>query len=109
MRRVVIIAIVMGLLAACSPVLNRELMKQGAREFSLAHLRETPEVFEGKLFILGGLIYETKVLEQGSQIEAIFVPVDSYGYLKTETHREGRFLATIPHRLALMTLVGPPL
>ena len=82
------------LLAACSPVLNRELMHQGAREFSLAHLQETPEVFEGKLFILGGLISETKLLEQGSQIEAIFVPVDSYGNLQIETQREGRFLAT---------------
>jgi outer membrane lipoprotein len=85
-----------GFLAACSPVLNRELMNRGAREFSLAHLRETPEVFQGKIFILGGLIFETKLLEQGSQIEAIFVPVNSYGYLKEDTHREGRFLAVYP-------------
>ncbi len=95
MKGVIFVAALM-FLAACSPVLNRELMHQGAREFSFDHLRETPEVFEGKLFILGGVIYETKLLEQGSQIEAIYVPVDSYGYLKTETHREGRFLALYP-------------
>jgi len=96
MKRAIYGVAVAFFLVACSPVLNRELMHQGAREFSLTHLQETPEVFEGKLFILGGLIYETKLLEQGSQIEAIFVPVDSYGYLKAETHREGRFLATYP-------------
>jgi outer membrane lipoprotein len=96
MKRVVIIVMAALFLAACSPVLNRELMNEGAREFSLAHLRETPEVFEGKLFILGGLISETKLMEQGSQIEAIFVPVNSYGYLKSEYHLEGRFLAVYP-------------
>jgi outer membrane lipoprotein len=96
MKRVVIIAMVALFFAACSPVLNRELMEEGAREFSLAHLRETPEVFEGKLFILGGLISETKLMEPGSQIEAIFVPVNSYGHLKSEYHLEGRFLAVYP-------------
>lgn len=84
------------LLSACSPVLNRELMKEGAREFSLAHLRETPEVFTGKLFILGGLISETRLTEKGAQIDAIFVPVDSLGYLRSVTRHEGRFLAVYP-------------
>jgi len=96
MKRDALIALALLFFAACSPVLNRELMRQGAREFSLAHLRETPEVFQGKLFILGGLIYETKLLEQGSQVEAIFVPVNSYGSLKYDSHLEGRFLATYP-------------
>ena len=35
-------------------------------------------------------------MEQGSVIEATFVPVDSHGYLKTAMHGEGRFLATYP-------------
>ncbi len=86
----------MALLTACSPVLNRELMREGTRDFSLSYLRETPEVFKGKIFILGGLIFETKLTEKGSQVEALFVPVNSYGYLKSGAYREGRFLAVYP-------------
>ena len=93
MKKVLIILSVSLILMSCSPVLNRELMQQGAREFSLAHLLETPEVFQGKLFILGGLIVETRFTEKGSQIEALHVPVDSYGYLESSAHSQGRFLA----------------
>ena len=83
-------------LASCSPVLDRELMKEGVREFTLNYLRETPEVFQGKLFILGGLIVDTRLTEQGSQIEALSVPVDSLGYLQGTERSQGRFLALYP-------------
>ena len=100
MKRILLIGAALVVLSACSPVLNRELMREGTRDFSLSYLRETPEVFKGKIFILGGLISETKLTEKGAQVEALFVPVNSYGYLKfdtyRETYREGRFLAVYP-------------
>jgi outer membrane lipoprotein len=96
MKRILIIGAALLLVSACSPVLNRELMNQGTREFSLAHLRETPEASKGRLFILGGLISETKLTEKGAQVEALFVPVNSSGYLKSGVYREGRFLAIYP-------------
>lgn len=83
-------------LAGCSPVLNREYMDAGARNFTPSHLAETPEVFKDKLFVLGGVIVETKLAEQGSQIEALFVPVDRYGYLKSASRYQGRFIAFYP-------------
>lgn len=89
-------------LMGCSPVLNKELMREGAREFALNHVRETPEAFKGKLFILGGLIVETKLLEKGSQIEALYAPVDRYGYLKYDAHPEGRFIAFYPKPKGLL-------
>jgi outer membrane lipoprotein len=96
MKRAVIVMVGLLMFSACSPVLNRELMKQGTHEFSLAYLRETPEVFKGKIFILGGLISEAKLTEKGAQIEALFVPVNSLGYLKSVARHEGRFLAIYP-------------
>jgi len=88
-----IIGIALLMLAGCAPVLNREFMQEGAREFQLGHLVETPEVFKDKLFVLGGVIVETKLKEKGSQIEAIFVPVNSYGDLRDLDRYQGRFLA----------------
>lgn len=90
------------LLAACSPVLRREFMDQGAREFDPRHLTETPEVFQGKLFVFGGVIVETRLVEQGSLIEAMFLPVDRYGYPNEDGPYQGRFLALYPRSRGIL-------
>lgn len=77
-------------------------MKAGAREFDPRHLLETPEVFAGKLFILGGIIVDAKLVEQGSQIEALLVPVDRYGYLKEDAGYHGRFIALVPRSRGIL-------
>lgn len=92
MKNWFLIAVLLAL-TGCAPVLDRGLMDQGAREFLLSHLTETPEVFKDKLFILGGVIVETKLTEKGSQIEALFIPVNSSGYLRDYQRHQGRFLA----------------
>ncbi len=97
-----IITAALLVLFACSPVLNRELMDQGARDVPFSRLRETPEAYKGKLFILGGLIVETRLIEKGSQIEALSVPVDSHGYLKDTGRSNGRFLAVYPRSKGLL-------
>ena len=83
MRQAVIIGTAILVLTGCAPVLHRGLMDRGAREFQLSHLVETPEVFKDHLFILGGVIVETKLTEMGSQIEVLFIPGlrSSQGYL----------------------------
>ena len=109
--------IVIVLLAGCAPVLDRRFMEEGAREFQLGHLVETPEVFRGKLFVLGGVIAETRLVENGSQIEALFVPVNAYGDLQDMVQAQGRYLAVLPrtrgildpmiyHKGRLVTLAG---
>jgi outer membrane lipoprotein len=93
MRKLVIIGIAVLALAGCAPVLDKGFMDQGAREFQLSHLVETPEVFKDNLFILGGVIVETKLTENGSQIEALFIPVNYSGHLRDYQRHQGRFLA----------------
>jgi len=100
MRRCMIIGFAALVLAGCAPVLDRDLMNAGARQFQLSHLVETPEVFKDHLFILGGVIVDTKLTEQGSQIEALFVPVNSSGYLRDSTLYQGRFIAVYARRRA---------
>jgi outer membrane lipoprotein len=101
MKRSLLIAALLAL-AACSPVLNMDLMKEGARKFDPRHLIETPEVFKDRLFVFGGVIVETKLLEEGSQIEALFVPVDRYGNLSGEAPYQGRFLAVYPRSRGML-------
>jgi outer membrane lipoprotein len=102
MKRLLTIASVTLLLAACAPVLNRELMQEGVRDLPFKELREAPENFKDKLFILGGLIVNSKLTATGSQIEALYVPVDSSGYLKEGGRVKGRFLAIYPTAKGLL-------
>jgi outer membrane lipoprotein len=102
MKRIFLISAVLLVLAACSPVLTREVMKQGMRDVPFNQLRQDPDVYKGKLFILGGVIAETRFSEKGSQIEALSVPVDSLGYLRGSDQTQGRFLAVYPKSKGLL-------
>ena len=102
MKKLCFISAVLLALSACSPVLTRDLMNQRARDVPFDQLREVPEAYKGKLFILGGLIVDTRLVEKGSQIEALAVPVDSLGYLQAMERSQGRFLALYPRSKGLL-------
>jgi outer membrane lipoprotein len=102
MKKLFIIGAASLLLVSCAPVLNRELMREGQRNASFDELRSNPEAYKGKLYILGGLIVETRFTARGSQIEVLSVPVDSYGYLAEHERSGGRFLAVYPRSKTLL-------
>ncbi len=96
MKKLIFVTLGIIVLVGCAPVLNRSLMDQGERVFSLNDIRSHPDDYKGRLFILGGIIVNSKLTEQGTQIEALYAPVDSRGYLRELRHLEGRFLAVYP-------------
>jgi outer membrane lipoprotein len=102
MKRVIALGMVSLLLASCAPVLDRQFMREGQRNVSFDQLRSNPDAYKGRLYILGGLIAETRFTEQGSQIEVLAVPVDSHGYLEEHERSSGRFLAVYPKSKALL-------
>jgi len=102
MKRILIILIGSLLLSACSPVLNRELMREGARNVPLSQIRENPDANQGKLFIFGGVIIETRVTDKGSLIEVLAVPVNAQGYLRDLEQYGGRFLALYPRTSGML-------
>lgn len=93
MKRLFYIILVSLILSSCAPVLRYDLMKSGIRDIRLSEIKENPAQYRGKLFILGGIIINTTVTKEGSLIEAVYVPVDSRGYLKAVRVSNGRFLA----------------
>ncbi len=78
---------------SCAPVLSENLHQQGISSMSLMDIKENLSPNKGRLFILGGVIAKTTITQEGSLIEALYVPVDSRGYLKSLSTRNGRFLA----------------
>ena len=102
MKKIIFIVSASLLLFSCAPVLNRTLMREGERNIAFDLLREAPDAYKGRLFILGGLIVETRFTDNGSQMEVLSVPVDSYGYLKETERSQGRFLAIYPRDKGLL-------
>jgi len=98
MRKLIFIIFGVLMLSSCAPVLRQDIMDKAVREFSLSDLRTNPDPYKGKLFVLGGSIANTKITAAGSQIEALYVPVDSKGYLEDvePSSTDGRFLAILP-------------
>ena len=81
------------LITSCTPVLQKDLIKNGTFDINPADLRQESSQYTGTLYILGGIIAKTTVTEEGSLIEALYVPVDSRGYLKERAQSNWRFLA----------------
>ncbi len=90
------------LLLSCAPVLRKDLMSAGTTNVPLEQMKGNPLQYEGKLYILGGLVVKTRNTEKGSLIEAVFIPVDSQGYLKGREYADGRFLALLPRGAGLL-------
>jgi outer membrane lipoprotein len=84
------------ILFACAPVLHKDIMREGQRSVPMEAFRANPDLYRGKLFILGGVIVETRFVQEGSQIEVLSTPVDSRGNLQDGTETSGRFLAIYP-------------
>ncbi len=93
LKKLVLAITVVILLGACAPVLREDLMRRGIFDVRLSEIKQNPEFHKGRLFILGGIIVNTTITSSGSLIEAIYVPVNSRGYLKNVEAPNVRYLA----------------
>lgn len=99
---IAVIVLAAATLLSCAPVLKQEVMKAGSIDVPFGEIRKNPEPFRGQLFILGGIIVNTRLTEQGSLIEAAYVKVDTWGYLKWMDSSDGRFLALCPKECGIL-------
>lgn len=81
------------LICSCAPVINKKLLQRGIIDANLSDIKTNPALSKGKLYILGGVIVKTTLTNEGSLIEAVYVPVNERGYLKGLHSTNGRFLA----------------
>ncbi len=88
-------ALALAVLPSCVSILRKDLLQTGTSNISLDNLLSDPDVYRGKLFILGGTILHTMPGTGGTLIDAVYVPVNGSGYLK-RTQPDGRFIAFYP-------------
>lgn len=95
--RKIIPALLIGLLVmSCAPALKQEYLDRGDPNVPFSALLGSPAPYKGKLYILGGLIVETRLTDDGALIEALYVPADTEGNIKNAKAVDGRFLAVLP-------------
>jgi len=98
-----ILILVAVTLCSCSgPVLRSDLLSTGIHNASMAQVSQDPSQYQGRIFILGGAIISCTLLEAGSLVEAVQIPVDSNGYLKEGEASTGRFLAFYPKEFGVL-------
>lgn len=95
MKPFILILIVVSFVS-CTSAIRPDYMQQGTKNPSLAALVRSPDMYRDRMFILGGLIARTTLKPEGSEIEALFVPVDNWGYPQDVALSSQRFLALYP-------------
>ena len=76
----------------CSHPMSQELLKDIDGTITFDRLFESPEEFIGKLVMFGGVIVETRVLPEGTEIEVVQKKIDFTGYPKAADESGGRFV-----------------
>lgn len=88
-----------ALTGACSPPFPKELLEKADRVTPFTELQRDPERYRGRLFLLGGVIVETRNLPSGTQLEILQRPLDGRGRPKETDASGGRFLVITPRFL----------
>lgn len=99
---VLLIFLISALAVSCRPVIREDLLEQADYTVPFKQLQTDPSAYKGKLYLLGGLIVRTKLTPRGTVIEAVYVPVDDDGDLKSLRRAEGRYLALYPREQGIL-------
>jgi outer membrane lipoprotein len=101
LKNVIPILVVLSLVS-CTSVIRTDYMQQGTKNPELAALVRNPDMYRDQLFILGGLIARTTLKPEGSEIEALYAPVDSWGYPRDAAPSSQRFRAFYPRENGIL-------
>jgi outer membrane lipoprotein len=89
-QKIILLAL-MGLFG-CAHSISEDLRKDLDLTLTFERLLESPEEFIGKRVMFGGVIVETRVLSQGTEVEVVQKEIDFSGYPETGNKTGGRFI-----------------
>ena len=91
-RRIVFIVCLLVLISACAPVISQKTMSAVDKSISFTALRDNPDIFKGKIVVLGGQIIATTVKAEETWIEVLQRPLDYRQKPQDTDQSSGRFL-----------------
>ena len=81
-----------GGLTACAPTISRQLQYKAGAPVPFEELLERPDVYKGRVVILGGYILETVNKPESSLIIVVQAPLGSQNKPKSKDLSKGRFI-----------------
>jgi outer membrane lipoprotein len=99
MKKLLILCILSAFIVSCAHVISREYRDSASLDIPFSSLVRDPGKYLDEVFILGGIIVESRISDQGSEIEVVHTPVDRFGNIVDKDISEGRFLITSPKYL----------
>ncbi len=93
MRKFLFLVAAFFLISSCTHVISRPMREEARMDVPFSEMKENIDKYKGELFILGGIIVNTKNTDEGSIIEAVHTNVNSYGNIIDPDVSSGRFMA----------------
>ena len=92
MKHYILICLLSLSVLSCVHVISRESRSTAVKDLPFSRLIRNTNAYLDKMFIFGGLIAETKLTGQGTEIEVVQSPLDRFGNIIDEDVSEGRFI-----------------
>lgn len=99
MKKALLLWSLLSALFSCAHVISPENRENALSAVSLADLRAHTDQYAEKTFIYGGVIADTFITDDGTDIEIVQMPLDEWGYVATHDRSEGRFIVTAKNNL----------
>ena len=93
MKKLLYLLILMALSPGCAPVISRDALDLVDPDITFADLQNDPAGYRGKTVLLGGVIVNTSVEEDGTLLEIYQTALDRLGEPIHLDRSQGRFLA----------------
>lgn len=102
------------LMTGCTHWISEQSRVVADRTVTFGHLRENPDLYRGKLVLVGGIVAAVARTGEGTQLDVIEYRLDSRELPDQVVPSRGRFLATTPEFLdpatfkpgALVSMMG---
>lgn len=94
------------LLHGCTYAISSPLAEKADRNIAFERFSSHPDLFQGKLIILGGTITQFQVMRQGTLLEVAYKPLDYWGKPERTRRVSGSFF--VFHRGPLNPLAYAP-
>jgi outer membrane lipoprotein len=96
----IILAISLALFfQGCTYAISREYTRQADRKTSFHEIEQDPEIYKGKLVIIGGTIAQVTSTDHGTLLEVVERALDYWGRPERTTKTGGRFILSYPAHL----------
>jgi len=91
--RLIFLAAVLVFLSGCAHVIPKDILQEVNKEITFAELHRTPQAYQGKVVLLGGVIVQTVIKEDRTLLEVYQTGIDRRGRPVKLDVSGGRFLA----------------